>query len=60
MKQIYTLAIIIAGFLFSPVAWGQKDFQHHKDSLLNIIASVEGQAKISAYYDLTSFLYFNE
>ncbi|GHT65620.1 hypothetical protein AGMMS50239_25800 [Bacteroidia bacterium] len=56
MKQIYILVIIIAGFLFSPMAWGQDDnYQQKKDSLSRIIPKQTGEEKLSSYWDLTHY-----
>lgn len=55
MKQVYTLVIIIAGFLFSLLspspslaAAQTDDFQRQKDSLLNVANVATGEEKIMA------------
>lgn len=65
MKQNYTLAVIIAGFLFSLLsthlaAAQTNDFQQHKDSLLKVVARSEGQEKLDAYQKLTTYLFYND
>jgi AraC-like DNA-binding protein len=60
MKHVYTLAIIIAGFLLSPAAWGQNDNHAKKDSLRKVIANAEGEAKIKAWGPLIVHLFHYE
>jgi len=58
-KHFFILPLFLS--LLLPLSGSaQDDFQHKKDSLLKAVTATEGQAKLEAYYDLTSFLYRHE
>ena len=60
MKHLFSSLPLFLFLLPCFLAAQTGNFQHQKDSLLNRVTSVEGSAKLEAYYDLTSFLYFRE
>jgi AraC-like DNA-binding protein/Flp pilus assembly protein TadD len=53
------LTVILTFLLFLTSASAQDDFQHTKDSLLNLIAILQGEEKLDAYNQLHS-IYFEK
>lgn len=60
MRHIYTsFVFFICLLLFSPVL-AQDNFQHKKDSILKIISTLTGKAKLDAYENLGKQLFYQE
>ncbi|MDR3060562.1 MAG: helix-turn-helix domain-containing protein [Dysgonamonadaceae bacterium] len=60
MKRIYSVPLLLLSLLPCFLAAQTPDFKQHKDSLLNVIANAEGEAKFQAYDELKTYLFYND